>query len=234
MKLSANNTDEMMDAQEGPKLRNIHEEAEAPAKKPAGADKRLKICAAIVLVLVLFVGVRGFTAQSSLSSQVSKNQKTLDKLQAKADEYGITKDENGELTIPDVSLEGASEFEPGSVGERNIGLINDFTKLLLNWKGQSGYNDVRQKLMDEWSIKQKSKLLTSFMPELDTEINANMSMSGGPTVFLLSEDEKGTTYFLICTVRNTIDKTTAQGMVGIRLTIKKDGKLSNILAQTII
>lgn len=236
MKMPVNKQDNDMEIQAGPKLRNIHEEKEAPREKPKGADKRLKICAVVILALILFVGIKGSITKTSLTSKVSKQQKLLTEAQDKAHEYGIAKDDNGELVLPDTAIgdADASSLEPGSAEERNMETITSFTKLLLNWKGQSGYNEARQTLIDEWGFNEKGRLLTSFMPELKEDINANMSMSGNPTVFVLSNEDGNIAYFLICTVRNTIDGTSASGTVGIHLTINEDGTLSNVTAQTLL
>ena len=51
--------------------------------------------------------------------------------------------------------------------------------------------------------------------------------------FVLSNDGKNMSYFLICDVYNTIDGNTATGTVGIRMTINADGTISNVTVQTI-
>lgn len=231
MKISQNNNTD--DFQTGPKLRNIHEEKDIIEDAPDGADIRLKLAAAAIGILIAFVGVKGSVTNGKLASQLEEQQKLFTAAQAEALMYGITKDDDGDLVIP-VSEEpvNVSDLDWDSVEQRNTELLSSFTKLLLNWKGKSGYEKVRQKLMDEWEFAENSKLLTSFMPEMDDELDANMSLSSY-TTFVLSNDSKNMSYFLICTVRNTINGTSATGLVGIRITINENGTVSNVTAQTL-
>ena len=93
-------------------------------------------------------------------------------------------------------------------------------------------------MLNDWEFTEDSRLLTRFMPEMDEEINASMSLSDY-TTFVLSNDGKNMSYFLICTVRNTVtgsatgEKRSTTGTVGIRITINEDGTLSNVMAQTL-
>lgn len=232
MKLSQNETD----IQTGPKLRNINEELEEPKEIPVGADPRLKLLVVVIVVLIAIIGIRGHFTKSSLMSQLEEQQKQLDIVRAEALAYGITEDEDGDLTLPvtdsNKSSVDISDLEWNSIDERNTQLLSSFTKVLLNWKGQSGYQKVRQTLIDDWKFTENSKLLTSFMPEMDDDIDANMSLSNYST-FVLTNDGKNMSYFLICTVRNTINGTSATGTVGINITINEDGSISNVTAQTL-
>lgn len=221
--------------QEGPKLRNIHEEKEVPEEKPAGADVRLKIAVVVIAALIIIVGIKGAITNSSLSSKCAEQEKLLTASQAEALLYGITQDEDGDLIIPEINIEISNipESNRDSIEQRNTEKLSAFTSLLLNWKGKSGYDNVRQKLMDEpWCFTEDSKLLSAFMPVMNKELNANMSLSSY-TTFVLTDDGKNMSYFLICTVRNTIDGTSATGTVGIRITINEDGTLSDVVAQTL-
>lgn len=231
-KLNETNTENM---QAGPKLRNIHEEKDIPEEIPEGADMRLKLCVVAIAVFILIVGIKGAITKSSLSAQLEEQNKLLTAAQAEALLYGITEDEDGDLVLPitdtDISVD-VSELDWDSVEQRNTELLSSFTSLLLNWEGQNGYENVRQKLINDWEFTEDSKLLSSFMPPMDEELNANMSLSGYST-FVLSNDGKNMSYFLICTVRNTINRTSATGTVGIRITINEDGTVSNVTAQTL-
>ncbi len=234
MKVSQNNSTENI--QSGPKLRNIHDEKDIiPEEKPDGADTRLKIAVVVIAVFVIIIGVKGAVTKSSLTSQLEKEQKLLNEAKAEALMYGITEDEEGDLIIPatdtDTSVD-VSELDWESLEQRNDTLLSSFTSLLLNWEGTNGYGKVRQKLINDWEFTEDSRLLTYFMPPLEEELNANMSLSGYKP-FVLSNDGKNMSYFLICTVRNTIDGTSATGTVGIRITINEDGTISDVTAQTL-
>lgn len=234
MKISQNKLDEENTIQSGPKLRNIHEEKEVLEEKPAGADIRLKLLVAGIAVFILIVGIKGSITKSSLTSELSEQQTLLKEAQAEALLYGITEDEDGDLVIPETntSTVNVSELDWDSIEQRNTELLSSFTSLLLNWKGQSGYNKVREKLINNWNFTEESRLLTTFMPEMEEELDANMSLSGY-TTFVLTNDGKNMSYFLICTVRNTINGISATGTVGVTITINEDGTISNVMAQTL-
>lgn len=218
-----------------PKFRNIHEEKEIiPDEVQEGADKRLILAAAIIGIFILIIGIKGSIAKSSLSSQLEDQNRLLAEAQAEALLYGITQDEDGDLVIPvdENKPVDVAELDWDSIEQRNNELLSAFTKLLLNWEGRTGYNNVRQKLIADWKFTEDSRLLSAFMPEMDEETDANMSLSGYST-FVLENDGKNMSYFLICTVRNTINSTSATGTVGIRITINEDGTVSNVTAQTL-
>lgn len=231
MKLSAaNNPEENTDVQAEPRLRNIREEKEETEEKPEGSSLRFKIGTAALGMLVLFAAIKGYAGNASLSSQVNKQQKLLSEAKAAAKEYGIEEDEDGDLVIPDLESDSP---ESGPVKADDKEALVSFAGLLLNWKGTAGYNEARQTLIDEWGFSENGKLLKYFMPPVAEELDANMSMVGNPTIFVLSEGEDGTSYFLLCTVRNSIDGTSASGMVGIQVTIGEDGTFSKVTAQTL-
>ena len=160
-KLNETNTENM---QAGPKLRNIHEEKDIPEEIPEGADMRLKLCVAAIAVFILIVGIKGAITKSSLSAQLEEQNKLLTAAQAEALLYGITEDEDGDLVLPitdtDTSVD-VSELDWDSVEQRNTELLSSFTSLLLNWEGQDGYENVRQKLINDWEFTEDSKLLSS-------------------------------------------------------------------------
>ncbi len=238
MKISQQNLDnDMQNIQAAPKFKNIHDNKDIiPDEKPAGADIRLKIGVIGIAALIIIIGIKGAATKSSLTSQLEEQKKLLDTAQAQALIYGITEDDEGELIIPVTETDASvdiSELDWGSIEQRNNTLLSSFTSLLLNWEGQKGYEKVRQKLMADWEFTEDSNLLTYFMPQIDKELDANMSLSGY-TTFVLDNDGKNMSYFLICTVRNTIDSTSASGTVGIRITINEDGTISNVMAQTLV
>lgn len=225
-----NNLDENMEMETGPKLRNINEEKPVEEEKPKGADVRLKVAAIVILGFIVFLGVKGTLTKTSLTSQINKQQKELKTVQKEAKEYGIEEDEDGNLILPDAEINtvtGTSNIE-----ENDAATLDSFAKLLLTWKGQSEYNKVRETLINEWGFADGCKLLTNFMPVTEEELDANMSLSEYST-YVLSEDEDGTSYFLVCTVRNTIDGTSATGTVGLQIKLNKEHKITNITAQTL-
>ena len=239
MKLSQQTSDDnnTENVQAGPKFRNINDEKdEVIEEKPEGADVRLKIAVGVIAAFILIIGIKGSITKSNLSSELEAQQKLLTEAKAEALLYGITEDEDGDLVVPETNTGATdvSELDWDSIEQRNNELLNSFTKLLLTWKGQTGYNNVRQKLINEWEFTEDSRLLTTFMPELseDDDVDANITLSGYEP-FVLDNDGKNMSYFLICTVRNTIDGTSTTGTVGIRITINEDGTISNVTAQTL-
>lgn len=235
MKVSGKNVDKSMEGKTGPRLRNINEEKETETtEKPTGADVRLKIAFAAIAVLTAVVWIKGQATKSSLTAELEKQQGLLASAQAEALMYGITEDDDGDLVIPvtDKPVD-VSELDWDSTEQRNDELLSSFANLLLNWEGKRGYDKVRQTLMDDWKFTEDSRLLTSFMPAMDEDMNANISLSGYST-FILSNDGKNMSYFLLCTVRNTINGKSATGTVGIRISINEDGTISNVTAQTLL
>lgn len=241
MKVSQQNLDNNMDIQTGPKLRNIHDDdgKEIIEEKPEGADVRLKIAVVIMGILIAFIGIKGFITKSSLMSQVEDQQKLLTAAEAEALMYGITEDEDGDLVIPEVEepvnvseMDWSSKWD--SITARNQDILDSFASLLLNWDGRNEYEKNRQTLINDWEFKETDRLLSSFMPEMAEDMDAHMTLpKGGVKSFLLENDGKNMTYFLLCTVRNTINGTSANAEIGIRITINEDGTVSNVLAQTI-
>lgn len=234
MKMLQNDQNQEDQVQAGPKLRNIHDEAEVSIEKADGPDKRLVFGAAVILLFTLFVGIRGSISCKSLSSQIEAQNKLLTDAKAEALLYGITTDSDGDLVVPEVNTDSTdvSELDWDSIEQRNKQLLDAFTSTLLNWTGKTGYDNVRQKLINDWKFTEDSKLLTAFMPPVD-ELDANISLSSYKT-FVLSDDGKNLSYFLICTVRSTVDGGSANGTVGIRITINEDGTISDVTAQTLM
>lgn len=234
MKMLQNDQNQEDQVQAGPKLRNIHDEAEVSIEKADGPDKRLVFGAAVILLFTLFVGIRGSISCKSLSSQIEAQNKLLTDAKAEALLYGITTDSDGDLVVPEVNTDSTdvSELDWDSIEQRNKQLLDAFTSTLLNWTGKTGYDNVRQKLINDWKFTEDSKLLTAFMPPVD-ELDANISLSSYKT-FVLSDDGKNLSYFLICTVRSTVGGGSANGTVGIRITINEDGTISDVTAQTLM
>lgn len=235
MKLSDTNIEQKnKEVETGPKLRNIHDVAEVPEEKPEGADKRLIIAACVILFFTVLVGIRGSLANKSLSTKLEAQNKLLTDAKAEALLYGITTDSDGDLVVPEVNTDSTdvSELDWDSIEQRNKQLLDAFTSTLLNWTGKTGYDNVRQKLINDWKFTEDSKLLTAFMPPVD-ELDANISLSSYKT-FVLSDDGKNLSYFLICTVRSTVGGGSANGTVGIRITINEDGTISDVTAQTLM
>lgn len=244
MKISQNNLDDnTMEVQTGPKLRNIHDEAEVPEEKPEGADVRLRIGVIVIAALILFVGIKGSITKSRLESDYEAAQRLYTETEAEALLYGITQDDDGDLVVPDtepISVD-ISELEWTDIDTRNDALLQEFASLLLNWEGTTQYEKVRQTLITDWGFNEKnSRLLTSFMPALDEDLDASIALQGKPTIYPLEETSKSRSYFMICTVRTTtnVSKPTYEskpaGLVGIQITIaNEDAKVSNVAAQTL-
>lgn len=225
-----NNSDEneSMENQTEPKLRNINEEKETPKEKPKGADIRLKVLAAAILLLFLFVAVKSSFTKASLMSQMNDKQKILKETEEIASKYGIKKDKDGNIIVPDVETTTAS----GSAVEAgDASTLDSFVKLLLNWNGQSGYEKVRQTLINEWSFSKDCKLLTSFMPEITDESDVSMVLSEYDT-FVVSETDEGNAYFLVCTVKSNINSSPFAN-IGLQIKINKEGTITNVTAQTL-
>lgn len=236
MRISQDEKQEIpLDTESKPRFRNVNAggEASVPEEPSDGPDKRLVAAAAILLVLILFVGLRGSFANKSLSAKVKGQEEAFNKAQAEALLYGITIDEDDEVVLPETEPTDVTELDWDSVEARNKEILDSFTKVLLNWQGQKGYNEVRQTLMDDWSFAKDSDLLRRFMPESD-KIDTNISLSGY-TPFVLSDDAEGMSYFLICSVRTTIDTgkddKSETGSIGVQITINKEGTISNVSAQ---
>lgn len=235
-----NNTDTQ---QSGPKLRNINDESDVAVEKPEGADIKLKIGAAVLLVLVVIMNIRGAMTKSSLKSQLAEAEQHLTEVKSEALLLGITEDEDGDLVIPEVEEPvDVADLDWDSIEARNDELLSSFTKELLNWEGSAGYTTTRNTLIETWEFKEDSRLLSSFMPDIENDEDKKKSidtstMSFNPKTnmqkFVLSNDGKNMSYFLICDVYNTIDGNTATGTVGIRMTINADGTISNVTVQTI-
>lgn len=236
MKISQNkinDKDTQTPLQTGPKLRNIHDEKEVPEEKPAGADSRLKLAAAAVMATILFVGIKGSISNSALASDLEEQNKLLTAAQAAASEYGITEDENGELVLPVIDTNiyiDEPDTDMELIEQRNTARIAAFVKKLFGWEGQSGYNSVRQALMTEYSFSEDSPLLSEFMPETSELPVGKMSLVNH-TPFALSDDGANISYFVICTVSETIDNTPANATVGVWLTINEDNSISDVVVQ---
>lgn len=235
MKISQNENQEMpLEAESKPRFRNVNETAEASALDETieGPDKRLVAAALVLFVLILFVWLRGTMTNNSLSAKVKGQEEAFSKAQAEALLYGITIDEDNEVVLPESDPKPAAISE-SDVEARNTEILDSFTKVLLNWQGQEGYNKVRQTLIDDWNFTTDSDLLRRFMPESD-KIDTNISLSGY-TPFILSDNADGMSYFLICSVRTTIEtgdgNSSETGSIGVEITINKDGTISKVSAQ---
>lgn len=235
-----NNTDIQ---QSGPKLRNINDESDIIEEKPEGANIKLKIGAFVLFALVVIMNVRGAITKSSLESELAAAEKQLTEIKSEALLLGITEDEDGDLVIPEVTEPvDVADMDWDSIEARNDELLNSFTKELLNWEGSAGYTKTRNTLIETWEFKEDSRLLSSFMPDIEgdedqkTAIDSS-TISFNPKTnmqkFVLSNDGKNMSYFLICDVYNTINSNTATGTVGVRMTINADGTISNVTVQTI-
>lgn len=224
----------MSQTEMNPKFRNVHDAAEAPEQKPEGADKRLIIGAVAIFICVLVVSISGIVKNSALSNKLAAQNEELGKAKAEALQYGITIDEDGDLVLPEKKQEATdvAELDWDSIEQRNQKILESFTKTLLNWNGTGSYQKVRETFMEEWEFAENSQLLTSFMPEVE-ELDTNISFSGNPQVFVLSDDGKDVSYFLICTVRTMVENRGHDGVVGIEITINEDGTISNVSAQTL-
>lgn len=221
-----------------PRIGNLNGPAEKPlAKKPSSADIRLRIGAAAIAILILFTGIHGSIVKSSLSGQLAEQQRILADVQAQALRLGITQDEDGEPDLPAI-MPGTSvditDIDWDSLEQRNSELLDSFTSLLLNWEGEQEYERVRQKLTDDWKFTEDSRLLSVFMPPAgDNNLDNGIKLSGY-TTFVLSNNGKDMSYFLICTVYSSSSlKKSAIGTVGIGITINSDGTISNVTAQTL-
>ena len=224
----------------GPKLRNINDKGAdiIPDEKPEGADNRLKLAAAVMLLFILVVGIKGHFTTAGLRRQLEENNAQLTAITAEALLLGITADEDGDLVVPEPEgPKNVQEISWDSVEERNTEIIKSFTKTLLTWNGNNEYNKQRQYLMEYWKFTEDSRLLSTFMPPLeDGEIlEGRMSCPVDPTIFILENNGKDQpmTNFVICTVRKQVGETKADGTVGIQLTINADGTISNVTAQTL-
>lgn len=236
MKLPTNKSDKNMEAQAGPKFRNINEEREVTEEKPKGADVRLKVLACVILILAVFVGIKGTITKSSLTSQVTDQSKELEEARKTASGCGIEIDDDDNIILPEIDT--SLKPSTANIPEGDLKTLDDFTKLLLNWKGQEGYKKVRETLINEWGFSADCKLLSSFMPETAEELNVNMSIPmkdnrPDSTIFTVAKSEEGNTYFLICPVRNTVNGTSASGIVGLQIKLSKESKITNITAQTL-
>ncbi len=230
-----NNTEEV---QATPKLRNINnkEDEDIIKDEHTGADIRLKLGAAAIFAFILIIGIKGNITNSSLEKKLTAQNKLLTEAKAEALLYGITEDEDGDLVIPE--SEGpvnVNELDWDSIETRNNALLESFAQCILNWNGKNEYEAKRQALINDWEFTEDSRLLTTFMPKLDPDdvMEGSMKFVGPATIFPLENNGKDMSYFLICTVRKSISGTSADGTVGIRITINEDGTISNVSAQTL-
>lgn len=219
----------------GPKLRNINDEKEPPKEEPSGADTRLKLLVAVLAVFIGVMAVKGAVNKAALTAQLEDQQKALAIIQAEALAYGITEDADGDLVLPVIDMGSYSNgsAETDSIEYRNDVMLKAFINDLLKWEGNRGYDAVRQTMADKWGFAEDSRLLTAFMPPTDVELNANMKPSTYQ-IFVLNNNGKDMSYFIICNVLNTVNGMSAGGVVGIRATIMEDGTMSDVIAQTLL
>ena len=215
---------------------NIHEQKEktVPEEKPA-ADFRLKIAVIVLFLLTVIVAVRGKISNSGAAQELASLTQELTDVRAEALTYDITEDEDGRIQTPEHTQEtGAAGNESVSSKERNEEILDDFATCLLTWDGVEAYMQNRQELIDTWGLSDTDSLLTNFMPALENEDALSGSMRFvGSTVFTLENNGTDTSYFLIYTVRYSAEGTSADGTVGIRLTVHEDGTVSDVTAQTL-
>lgn len=231
--------------QAGPKLRNINDKGEdiIPDEKPEGADKRLKIAAIVMLAFILIIGIKGNITKSSLSKQLEEQTKLLTEAKAEALLYGITEDEDGDLVLPVSDIpQNVQDMDWDSIEQRNNVLLESFAQCLLNWNGNNEYMAKRQQLIDYWQFTENSRLLSTFMPALEDGEVLEGSMKlvyplNGPKIEIFPLENNGKdkpmSYFLICTVRKSVGGNSADGTVGIRITVNADGTITNVTAQTL-
>lgn len=195
----------------------------------------LIVASVAMIAFTLVIAIKGNITNSSLSEQLEEQNELLADAQDEALTYGITVDDDGDIVMP-VSEESQNEPELDwdSVKTRNETLLQSFAECILTFNGNDEYNAKRQQLIDNWGFTEDSDLLSDFMRPLeDGEIlEYNMDFVGPATVFTLSDDGKNISYFLICTVRSSTGSTSADGTVGIRITINADGTVSDVTAQT--
>lgn len=228
---------------EGPhvrlKTRKVDEEREIIEERPDGPDKRLVIGAAALFLIILFVGIKGAITNASLTSKLNEAQTAYDKARTDALALGIVEDDDGDLIVPEVKDPvNVSDLTWDSVESRNDELLKSFTKEMLNYEDVEEYEQTRTVLRDTWGFKDNGPLLSSYMPPADGDVGAiSFNPDTGMEKFVLSNDGKTFSYFLICDVYNTLKtengKSTAVGEVGIRITINEDGTMSDIKVQTL-
>lgn len=235
MKITNNGQKEQEIQETGPKLRNINEEKEAPPEKPEGADRRLKFGVAAIAVLAVITIIRGAAGNSGLEAKLEEQRAALDLVKAEALVYGITEDEDGDLVLPYIDMSGPknpSDMSKSSMEERNEERLAEFVKTLLSWKGKSQYDAVRQKLITDFGVPEDGTLLTLFMPPVDEGLDTNMKYDRH-TTFMLSNDGKNMSYFILCEVKSVNGSNRADGIVGVRATVNEDGTLADVTAQTL-
>lgn len=243
MKVSQQNTGSDIPEQKGPRIghhmNDVDKGRELIEEKPDGPDKRLVAGAAVLFLITLVIGIKGSITNSSLSSKLAEQQSIYDKAHTEALALGIVEDEDGELIVPEVKDPvNVSDLTWDSVESRNDELLKSFTKEILNYSSLDEYNKTRQTLMDTWGFREDSVLLTTFMPEADGDVGSiSFNPDTGMKKFVLENDGKKLSYFLICEVYNTVKtengKSSATGEVGVKLTINEDGTMSNVSVQTL-
>lgn len=164
-----------------PKLRNIHDDKGVIEEdRPAGADIRLKLGAAVLFVLVVFTIINGSLAKTSLSKQLKEQEDLLTTAQAEALLYNIIEDEDGNLELPELQEPvDVAEVDWDSITTRNTELINSFAACLLNWEDTEEYNEKRETLLTDWQFTEDSRLMTYFMTKLEDGQDAGSLRSVG-------------------------------------------------------
>ena len=229
-----------------PKLRNInHAECEVIEETPAGVDWKFKAAAVVLFLLIIGVYVKGTVKINSLTKELDGLNKQLTEIQAEALLLGITEDEDGDVIIPEVTGPvDVAELDWDSIETRNNDLLKSFVKTIFNWDGVTGYNKTRSELMDTWGFTADSRLLSSYMPDISEDTSKQDAIEGtkisckpdqNVQQFVLSNDGKNMSYFLICEVYNTLETdngtSTAIGTNSVRITINEDGTISNVSVQ---
>lgn len=234
-------------APSGPKFRNINHLESEVIEEPVtyGVDWKFKAAAILLLLLTIGVYVKGTVKINSLSAELDTASKKLTEVQSEALLLGITEDEEGDIIIPDTETPvDVADLDWDSIETRNNDLLKSFVKTVFNWGGTSGYEKVRSELMDTWGFTANSWLLTEYMPDISEDKQAQegiedtrISCKPDQNVqqFVLSNDGKNMSYFLICEVYNTLKTgngtSTVIGTNSVRITINEDGTISNVSVQ---
>lgn len=234
---------------DGPKLRNInHVENEVIEETPSGIDWKFKAAVIVLALLTIGTYVKGNIKVGNLTNELEGLNKQLTEIQAEALLLGITEDEDGDIVMPDTETPvDVAELDWDSIETRNNDLLKSFVKTIFNWSGVTGYDKARSELMDVWGFTADSDLLSRYMPDISDDKSAQEGIDGtkisckpdqNVQQFVLSNDGKNMTYFLICEVYNTLttDNGTSSviGTNSVRISINEDGTISNVSVQQLV
>lgn len=244
MKVTPGNNTE--NTSSGPKFRNInHVESEVIEETVSGVNWKFKAAAILLLLLTIGVYVKGTIKINGLTNELNELDDQLTKIKSEALLLGITEDEDGDVIIPDTETPvDVAELDWDSIETRNNDLLKSFVKTIFNWNGINGYDKARSELMDVWGFTADSNLLSNYMPDISDDKAEQESIEGtkisckpdqNVQQFVLSNDGKNMTYFLICEVYNTLTTSNGQSTVigtnSVRITINEDGTISDVRVQ---